>query len=226
MTWGINEWIAVVSAVIAVASLALNWLIVRRQTELQFETLKVEMDAEVFAWSHEAIDAVSQGVALTRSAHLHEPDEFQRLAIACEHKLSALADRGRLFFPNENPHLHGVQNEGAFQGIRPPILDAIVFACCQMAQIAAQAGGQSFEPTAEFLIKCRRLLVSEAQNAVDPRRRGAMLKRLAIGRMDDTKSNFDVAYDLGKALDARYPGLPVMQVWLAAQARIRDGVAA
>lgn len=79
------------------------------------------------------------------------------------------------------------------------------------------------EDPSEFLIKCRRLLVSEAHNAIDPRRRSAMLRRLAIGRMDDTKSNFDVAYELGRAFDARYPGLPVMQVWLNAQARLRKG---
>jgi hypothetical protein len=226
MSWGVNEWVAVVSALLAVLSLGLNWLVVRRQIELQFETLKVEMDAEVFAWSHQAVDAVTEGVALARSAQLYPTEEFQRAAIEVEHKLSAIADRGRLLFPNDNPHLTGKEKEGAFQGVRPPILDAVVFACCQMNQIARQAPDKSHESAAEFLVKCRRLLVSEAQNAIDPRRRGAMLKRLDVGRRDDTRSNFDVAYELGSAFDARYPDLPVMKVWLEAQERIRNGARA
>lgn len=226
MSVGVNELVAIVSAIIAVVSLGLNWLIVRRQLELQVETLKTKMDSEVFGWSQDAISVVSHGVALIRSAELYQPDEFRRLAIQSQHDLAAIADRGRLFFPNELAHQHGEHNERAFQGIRPPILDAIVFASCQMAQVAAQSRDEPFAPAAQFLVKCRRLLVSEAQNAVDPRRREAIMKRLAIGRMDDTKSNFDVAYELGTALDARYPGLPVMAAWTAAQERIRNGVKA
>jgi len=221
MDWGVNEWVAAVSAAIAVVSFALNLRVVNRQTKLQFETLKVEMDSEVFAWSHEAMDVLSDGVALLRTAHLRAAEEFQRMAIEAEHKLSAIADRGRLLFPNDHPHLSGREKEGAFQGIRPPVLDAIVFASCQMAQVAAQPQDQAYEPAADFLIKCRRLLVSEAQNAVDPRRRGAMLERLDDGRKDDKKSNFDVAYELGMAFDSRYPGLPVMKMWREAQDSVR-----
>lgn len=118
MDWGVNEWVAVGSALLAVASLALNWLVVRRQTELQFETLKAQMDAEVFSWAHEAIDLVSQSVALARGRkEVYSPDEFQRLALETEHKLSAVTDRGRLFFPNEAHGSVGKDKEVAFQGI-------------------------------------------------------------------------------------------------------------
>lgn len=223
MNWGVNEWVAAISAIIAVVSFILNLRVVNRQTKLQFETLKVEMDSEVFAWSHEAMDVLSEGVALVRTAHLRPPEEFQRAAIETEHKLSAIADRGRLLFPNDHPHLSGREKEGAFQGVRPPVLDAIVFASCQMAQVATQPHGQSYESAADFLIKCRRLLVSEAQNAVDPRRRSAMLERLDDGRKDDKKSNFDVAYELGTAFEGRYPGLEVMKLWREGQERVRNG---
>jgi hypothetical protein len=63
--------------------------------------------------------------------------------------------------------------------------------------------------------------VSETQNAVDPRRRSAMLERLDDGRKDDKKSNFDVAYELGMAFDGRYPGLPVMKMWREGQDSVR-----
>lgn len=70
MNWGINEWVAVISAIVAVVSFGLNWIVVRRQTELQYETLRAEMDAEVIAWTHEAIDQVSQAIAIARGRGL------------------------------------------------------------------------------------------------------------------------------------------------------------
>src|SRR5688572_16306422 len=209
MDWaelGVEGWVAVVSAVLAVASLVLNWLVVRRQTELQFETLKAEMDAEVIAWANEAIDQVSQGLALARGrGSTYGADEFARQAHETSEKLSSIADRGRLFFPNEAPDSHGQDKETAFQGYRPPILDAVVFACNRLGRLEASAPGPD-SAAAEFLTKCRRLLVSEAQNAIDPRRRGQMLRRLAIGRVDDKISAYALSAELGENLESLYPG--------------------
>lgn len=209
MDWaelGVEGWVAVVSAVLAVASLVLNWLVVRRQTELQFETLKAEMDAEVIAWANEAIDQVSQGLALARGrGSTYGADEFARLAHETSQKLSSIADRGRLFFPNEAPDQHGQDKESAFQGFRPVILDAVVFACHRLGRIVPGGAGPD-QDAAEFLSKCRRLLVSEAQNAIDPRRRGQMLRRLAIGRLDDKTSGYALAAELGETLESLYPG--------------------
>ncbi len=206
MEWGVNEWVAVGSAVLAVLSLVLNWVVVRRQTQLQFESLKAQMDAEVLAWAHEAIDLVSTAVGVARGRTLvYPPDEFRRLVLETGQKLSSSADRGRLFFPNETPNAHGRDKEAAFQGYRPPILDAVVFACGQVERLAADGEGPD-EEAAAFLVKCRRLLVSEVQNAIDPRRRGQMLRQLAVGRLDDKKSAFAVAAELGEGLEARFPG--------------------
>lgn len=218
MTWGVNEWVAVGSALLALASLVLNWLVVRRQTELQYETLRAEMDAEVIAWSHEAIDLVSQSVALARGrGATYSADEFARLAHETSQKLSSIADRGRLFFPNEAPDRHGQDKEGAFQGYRPPILDAVVFACNRLGRIDAK-DAQPDKDAAEFLTKCRRLLVSEAQNAIDPRRRGQMLRRLAIGREDDKTSAYALSAELGEAMESLYPGYLLQRrdaAWIA-----------
>jgi hypothetical protein len=219
MDWGPNEWVAVVSAALALLSLVLNWLVVRRQTALQFETLKAEMDAEVLAWAHEAIDLVSQGASLAKGrGSVYAAEEFRRLALETAQKLSAAADRGRLFFPNEAPEKHGQDKEAAFQGFRPPVLDAVVFASGQVERLAPEGGAD--DDAAAFLTKCRRLLVSEAQNAIDPRRRGQMLRRLAIGRMDDKKSAFAAAAELGEAMEARYPGYLVQRrdaAWVTAR---------
>ncbi|MBX9745939.1 MAG: hypothetical protein K2X34_03495 [Hyphomonadaceae bacterium] len=216
---GVNEWLAVGSAALALASLVLNWLVVRRQTELQYETLRAEMDAEVIAWAHEAIDLVAEASTLARGRGVtYAADEFQRLAHETSQKLSAIADRGRLFFPNEEHATHGQEKEAAFQGFRPPILDAIVFSCSRLDRMTAEGGPDS--DAADFFTKCRRLLVSEAQNAIDPRRRKQMLDRLATGRRDDKVSAYKVAADLGNAMEAIYPGYLIEArdaAWIAAR---------
>lgn len=222
MTWGINEAVAAVSAALALASLVLNWLIVRRQTALQFESLKAQMDSEVLAWVHEAIDLVSLAMALARGGGVYRADELQRLAFETNHRLSSVADRGRLFFPNESPDEHGQDKEAAFQGYRQPILDAVIFASTQLEKLEFAGGGPD-EDVHSFLVKCRRLLVSEAQNAIDPRRRGQMLRRLATGRMDDKRSAFAIAAELGEALEARFPGTLVQRrdaAWIDARERL------
>jgi len=219
MHWGVNEWVAVISAALALVSLVLNSVVVNRQTALQFETLKMEMDGEVFAWVHEAIDAVSDAISLADGrGKIYPPDEFRTRAFETAHKLSSLADRGRLLFPNEAPDTHGQHKEGAFQGFRQPILDAVVFACGQLSRLEPE--GERDAEAERVLTRCRRLLVSEAQNALDPRRRGQMLQQLAIGRLDDAKSSFALAAELGNMIEARYPGFLIDKrdaAWVAAR---------
>lgn len=206
MDLGVNEWVAIGSAALALASLVLNWVVVRRQTALQFEQLKAEMDSEVIAWTHDAIDLITQGTSLARGRGVtYNAEEFSRAKHELSQKLSAAADCGRLFFPNESPHTHGRDKEAAFQGYRPPILDALVFACTRVDRMDTTAGAPD-KDSADYLTKCRRLLVSEAQNAIDPRRRSQMLRRLSVGRMDDKVSAFAVAAELGEALETLYPG--------------------
>jgi hypothetical protein len=219
MNWGVNEWVAAISAALALASLVLNWMVVRRQTALQFESLKAQMDAEVLAWAHETIDLVSQAGALARGrGDVFPAHEFRVRACETAQRLSACADRGRLFFPNETPNEHGREKEAAFQGYRPPVLDAVVFAASLLERLSPEGGPD--EDAGRFMNKCRRLLVSEVQNAIDPRRRGQMLRQLASGRMDDKKSSFRMAAELGEAMEARYPGfLPQRrdETWIAAR---------
>jgi hypothetical protein len=218
MSLGVSDWVAVVSAVIAIVSFGLNWLVVRRQTELQYETLRAEMDAEVIAWAHEAIDKVSHAATLARGRGVaYGPDELRRLAFEACQNISSIADRGRLFFPNESPETHGRDKEAAFQGYRPPILDAVVFASTRIGRMEC-AAAEPDNDAAEFLTKCRRLLVSEAQNAIDPRRRSQMLRRLAVGRLDDKTSAYALSAELGEALESLYPGYLLQRrdaAWIA-----------
>lgn len=201
--WGVNEWVAVGSALIAVLSFALNWAMVRRQTALQYESLRAQMDADMMAWAHEAIDLVSDGVRLAKGrGGAYAEEELRPALLETTQRLSAVADRGRLFFPNVDHDKFGAHKEKAFQGFRPAVLDAVVFASYQVDRIDPRNLGPDQE-AADFLVRCRRMLVSEVQAAVDPRRRGRMMKRLAGG--DASGHSASDASELRKDLHARYP---------------------
>lgn len=219
-SWGVNEWVAVGSAVFAFLSFFANLAVVHRQGELQFESLKAQTDAEIMHWAHEAIDLISEAALLARGrGTVFASDEFRRKQLEIAQRLSAMGDRGRLFFPNQGDRSHGAEKEAAFQGFRPPILDTVIFAFYQVERLAPSEPGADDEAAA-YLTKCRRLLVSEVQGAVDPARRGRMLQRLARGKISQGVSSFASAADLGETLEARYPGVLIQRrdgAWILAR---------
>jgi hypothetical protein len=207
--WGLETWLAVGSAALALASFVLNWRIVNRQMAMQFESLKAQMDADMLGWAHEASDALSEGILLARGrGACFPPDEMRIRRLSAAQRLSSLADRGRLFFPNHAPHAHGQDRDAAFKGYRPPILDTVVFAYFQLERLDCEGAAPDAD-AAEYLVRCRRLLISELQQAIDPRRRGQMLQRLAVKRGAGDGPNFKAAADLGESLEGRYPGILV-----------------
>lgn len=217
-SWGLETWLAVGSATLAVASFVLNWRIVNRQMTMQFESLKAQMDADMLAWAHEASDALSEGVLLARGRGACFPPEEMRIRrLTAAQRLSSLGDRGRLFFPNHAPDSHGQDREAAFKGFRPPILDTVVFGYYQLDRLDCE-GREPDAEAADYLIRCRRLLISELQQAIDPRRRGQMLTRLSRNRRDGGGADFRSAADLGESLEARYPGVLIQRrdaQWIA-----------
>jgi hypothetical protein len=216
--FGLETWLAIGSGAFAFASFLLNWSIVRRQTAMQFESLKAQMDADMLQWAHEASDALSEGVLLARGrGSVFDEGELRRRALEAAQKLSSLADRGRLFFPNLQPDADGADREAAFRGYRPPILDAVVFGYFQLDRLDCRNLGPDAE-AGDYLVRCRRLLVSELQNAIDPRRRGQMLRRLADKRRGGAGPDFVSAAALGEDLESRFPGLLVQRrdgQWIA-----------
>src|SRR5262245_7445803 len=113
----LDKGIAVLSAGIAVISFAFNWGVVQRQTAMQAEGLRAQMDAGVMAWANEAIDALARAGALAENRGVSGGEtELRRERATLLSHLSAIADRGRLFFPNYAHQQHGKDKEGAFQG--------------------------------------------------------------------------------------------------------------
>ena len=93
-------------------------------------------------------------------------------------KVSALIDRGRLFFPNRPSKIgHGADKEAGYQGHRQPALDALV-AAYDLIDKSGLAPGPD-RAAIDELIKLRRAYVAEVFKVVDPVRRGMALKELS-----------------------------------------------
>ncbi len=203
----LNDWISILSAIVAVASFAFNWVVVRRQMSMQYEGLKAQMEGDMMKWAHEAVDLISTGAQLARGrGRIYASGELAPRLNEIAIRLSSVADRGRLFFPNTGETLHGLEKERAYQGFRPPVLDAVIFAHMQVDRIDPRATEPDTE-SAEFLVRCRRLFVSEAQSAIDPRRRLRMLAELAEGGAPERAFSAHQAADLAQALADRYPDI-------------------
>ncbi len=214
----INAVVAVGSLIVAGISMILNHGIVQRQVSLQKEHLKNRMDGEVLMWGERAIDCMADAelVAQRTSCATSGADLDLELRTRAQ-ALSAIADRGRMFFPNEYPDAQGADRAGAYRGERPPILDAIVFSYFQLHCLCAaspQTRAADAAAAEQFIADCRRVVVTEMQNAIDPRYKRRMLRTLRQGREGGEQTTHDLAKTLGIEFDARYPNHPGMKSWI------------
>lgn len=196
--------IAVMSALVALASALIARGETRRQRRLQEEELRRRVDQASLDWGQDAIDTLGEAAALAISPMISDLERRQkRLDIA--RRLSALADRGRFFFPNIDPDHHGTDKQAAFRGKRPPILDALIYAHHEAMQIGEE--GIRGEDSAGFITECRRLLVSELQEHLDPRRLEELLGRVNDQKKTEREEALRAAGRLGLILDVRRPGI-------------------
>lgn len=214
--------VAVVSGVVALASFALNFVMVRRQAHMQLEGLRHRVDQEIVAWGARAIGALAEAQRLMASeAHMSDT-AFAQDRLAAMRDLSAIADQGRMFFPNVVKGDHGQAKESAFQGHRQPALHAMIFAYYVLEHWSR--AGRDAEHAADVLWKCRRLLVSEVQSAVDPRRRRRVITRLSKDTGEPEGRNFDDARTLADAVETLIPGVLEAKndrIWVAVRTQRR-----
>lgn len=175
---GVAEWLAMGSAVAAVWSFLLNRKTVRRQEIMQLEGLRAARDTDLIAWADEVIERLSDTQKLCRDARDKLIDEAEFLARRSESRarLSALLDRGRVFFPNA-PAEDDPDKPAAFRGRRQKALDAVFGAYRTLSDIGRDGGP---DPTAALMavVEHRRAFVSEVFLHVDPRRRRDVITAL------------------------------------------------
>ena len=199
--------VAILSAVIAVFGALVSRNETRKQRALQMENLRHSIDPQSLAWGNACIDTLNRAAMFARTRQHQASDQsFLQQRVNMLLALSSLVERGRLFFPNIDPQSKGVEKEGAYRGSRPPILDAIMFAYYEVEALTRQ-GGPTADNSAEFIEDCRRLLVSELQAHLDPRRRDTVIDRYDDQRLDHRGDAIERSNALLSTLKSRRPGI-------------------
>ena len=194
--------VTIVSALVAVGSAIIARGETRVQRRLQQGAVRVEIDRQSLDWGDEVIDVMAEAGMLATSTGPVAEQEFIRRRDMLAARLSALADRGRLFFPTYQPDTKGQDKDGAYKGHRPPILFAVIIAYYQVRNL--QFGHfRAGEDAAGFLFQLRRLFVSELQAFLDPNHRNSLVER--ADRMDDRP--YVRAARLALEFDCRHPGV-------------------
>lgn len=199
--------IAALSAAIAVISALIARGETRRQRRLQTERLRQSIDAASLDWGNAAIETLARAAMFARTRHLQLNDgaflaNKANLLVA----ISALVDRGRMFFPNLNPDKKGAEKEGAYRGHRPPILDTLMWTYHEI-EAQSRENSPAGEECAAYIDECRRLLVSELQSYLDPRRKDEVVERYDDQDDDDRKDAINKSQALKAKLESRRPGL-------------------
>ena len=203
------ELVSAGSALVAIASAYAAHAETRRQRRLLTEQLRHNIDAGSLAWGNAAIDTMGRAAALARTRHLQNNEmAFQSAKAGLLIGLSALVERGRMFFPNLSPDRRGVEKEGAYRGHRPPILDALMWTYYEVEALTRD-NGPTGDNSATYIDDCRRLLVSELQAHLDPRRLDQVVGRYDVQTPSHQKEAIDRALDLKARLLSRRPGLSI-----------------
>ena len=199
--------VAVLSAAVAVSGALFSVKETRKQRALQVENLRHSIDAQSLNWGNACIDVLNRAAMFARTRrHQANDQNFFQQRVNMMLAISSLMERGRLFFPNIDPSSKGAEKEGAYRGSRPPILDALMFAYYEVEALTRQ-GGPTADNSAEYIEDCRRLLVSELQAHLDPRRQDTMVDRYDDQRLDQRGDAIERAGALLSNLKSRRPGL-------------------
>lgn len=199
--------IGVLSAIVAAFSALAARGETRKQRKLQTERLRQSIDAASLDWGGAAIDTMARCAAFARTRHMH-PNEGAFLAARTNMliQLSTLVDRGRMFFPNIHSDGKGAGKEGAYRGSRPPILDMLMFTYREIEALQRE-GGPASEACGDFIDECRRLLVSELQAHLDPRRLDEVVERYDDRSRENRKKAMEQAANLRGKLLTRRPDI-------------------
>jgi hypothetical protein len=209
LTDNVGTVVTVLSAIAAVIGALASRAETRKQRQLRTEQLRQTIDSSSLDWGSAAIDTMARAAMLARTRHLHGNEgSFQSAKAATLVNLTALIDRGRMFFPNLDEQKKGTEKDGAYRGSRPPILDAIVWVHCEISALTRD-GGPTGDNSADFIDDCRRLVVSELQAHLDPRRLNQVVGRYDGQTRTHQKQAIERAQSLKQLLLTRRPGVSI-----------------
>jgi hypothetical protein len=181
---GFSEWLSLISALVALVSFWLSARAVRRQEAMQFESLRADHDGRLIDWADEAIAAIADSQRHCRDMKngLMTEGDAVRNASELRTRLSALLDRGRLFFPNQ-PDSAGedadASSEAAYIGQSHAAIDALYGVyriISDLGRVSPLTSGEAVNA----VVAQRRRFVSEIFRSIDPRRRQAALSAFSV----------------------------------------------
>jgi hypothetical protein len=175
--FGPDQWMAVASAIVALVSFLFNWRLVAKQEKRAGASLRLAHDSDIIRWSDEVIETLSEiNETLCEKGVAYPDADFRTRRMGLRARLSALIDRGRLFFPNRAEGEKGLSKQKGFQGSRQPALEVLVQSYDLLGR-AGDAPGQDFSAANELTL-LRKVFVSEIFQTIDPERRGMTLKEI------------------------------------------------
>jgi hypothetical protein len=158
-------------------SMWLGW----RQSRLDVEELRQQRDTDIIHWGNSCLDICCQAEMLLRPEYqlVSQEDQFERKRFKVLGKISTGIDAGRLYFPNSEADKLGLHKEGAFRGVRHPVLDMLVQVYDLLRKVTYKSPEDPQERLAirEQSIACKREFISRVQAEVDPRRRAHFLTK-------------------------------------------------
>lgn len=203
----LDVMVAASSAIVAVVAAVLSRSETRRQRRIQLENLRQGVDAQSLAWGNACIDTLGRAAMFARTRHHQQNDaSFLQQRVNLMLALSSLVERGRLFFPNVEAGSFGADKDGAYRGHRPPILDALMFVYYEV-EAMSRTEGPTGDNSGDFIDDCRRLMVSELQAHLDPRRRDTVIGRYDEQRLQHRKEALTRSDTLKALLKSRRPSL-------------------
>jgi hypothetical protein len=159
------------AAAIALIALLFSVWSFRNQRRINVETIRIQRDNDVINWTNATIDLIVRIEFLLRDGTRYI--DAKTFAVRRDEylaQLSAAIDKGRLYFPNIDHDAYGIDKEAAYRGHRLPILDRLVEIYDLAKDVDPQNAAVADRARKEMLNK-KRAFVSEAQSAVEPRRR-------------------------------------------------------
>ena len=177
----INNYIPIFSALISVLAVIiaartsykqniLNAQLAKEEQKLIYEQVRLQRDSDIINWADKCIDILSEQESFLRCNDLRNlSPEREKRAKELLHILSAMIDRGRIYFPNDFIAGKGEDKPRAYRGERQRILNHLVRCYDSFMSTVGKDKDNSAE-AANYILDRRRKFVSEAQLAIDPHR--------------------------------------------------------
>lgn len=156
---------SIAATAIAVTQALLAFVVHRSTSRRHSQNLDTHRIISIHNWGNDCIDALAEAgeFCLLQRSSFSDDGSYEIRKMDLLYKLSALVDRGRLFYKNKYRDSYKCNRFPARQGLRPEILDPLV-----AAYLLVQATRGTDQAGKKRLYEWRGRFISLLQYEVDP----------------------------------------------------------